>query len=108
MTNTVRRTLLRALFVLSGLPIGAASADQVYPPGTECANLPTISARLLCGRQEFKRGDAAVQQQQDVPAPPYDGYSPDPDQAQPPPGIQITPAPLLPSSNSKSATTPQP
>ena len=72
---------------LSGslLSITAATADETYPPGTECANLRTIAERLLCGRQELKRGDAAVQQQQNVPPPPYDGYSPEPDQAQPPP-----------------------
>ncbi len=104
--NKVSHTLL-ALLVTSGVPIGAASADQIYPPGTECANLPTISARLLCGRQELKRGDAAAQQQ-DVPAPPYDGYSADPDQAQPVPGTAITPAPLLPSGNTQPTASPQP
>jgi hypothetical protein len=84
MTHFRHGTLL-ALALYALVPIGAADADQVFPPGTECANLRTIAERLLCGRQELKRGDAAVQQQQNVPPPPYDGWSPDPDQAQPPP-----------------------
>ncbi len=51
---------------------------------------------------------AAVQQQQNVPPPPYDGYSPRPDQAQPPPGIQATRAPVPPNTNGVQTTTPQP
>jgi hypothetical protein len=76
-----------ASIVLAGClaPVAAAVADETYPPGTECANLRTIAERLLCGRQELRRGDAAVQEQKNVPPPPYDGYSADPDQAQPPP-----------------------
>jgi hypothetical protein len=91
MRTTVTRTL-GALLISSSMAVPAL-ADEVYPPGTECANLPTISARLLCGRQELKRGDAAAQQQQNVPPPPYDGYSSDPDQAQPPPGAPARPSP---------------
>src|SRR5215471_18519215 len=74
---------------LAVLPIPTALADETYPPGTECANLRTIAERLLCGRQELKRGDSSVQEQKNVPPPPYDGWSPDPDQAQPPPGTQV-------------------
>jgi hypothetical protein len=105
-TKMIRRTVL-----LTGLAVSlctttlsaAAFADNVtYPPGTDCANLATIAARLLCGRQELKRGDAAVQQQQSVPAPPYDGYSPDPDAAQPPPGGTLT-APTPPNPNDATA-----
>ena len=77
------RSLLCGTLLATTLPI-AAAADQVFPPGTECANLPTIAERLLCGRQELKRGDAATQRP-NQPPPPYDGWSPDPDQAQPPP-----------------------
>ena len=77
------------LAIAVALPMSAALADQTYPPGTECANLRTIAERLLCGRQELKRGDATVQEQKNVPPPPYDGWSPDPDQAQPPPGAQV-------------------
>jgi hypothetical protein len=38
--------------VASGI---AAAQTKIYPPGTDCANLPTIAERLLCGRQEFRR-----------------------------------------------------
>jgi hypothetical protein len=106
MTQRTALALSIALIATAALPFAAAADDTTYPPGTECANLPTISARLLCGRQELKRGDAAVQQQKNVPAPPYDGWSPDPDQAQPAPGTQIEPAPELPSSGQQTA--PQP
>jgi hypothetical protein len=97
------RCLLLGTLLVAAQPLASASADETYPPGTECANLRTIAERLLCGRQELRRGDAAVQQQQNVPAPPYDGYSPDPDQAQPAPGTQIEPAPELPRNNAPSA-----
>jgi hypothetical protein len=86
-----RRSLWLApwlVMTVAVLPVPAL-ADETYPPGTECANLRTIAERLLCGRQELKRGDAAVQEQKNVPPPPYDGWSPDPDQAQPPPGMQV-------------------
>jgi hypothetical protein len=102
----ISRFLLGAALVLAVLPITTATADEVYPPGTECANLRTIAERLLCGRQELKRGDAATQQ--NVPAPPYDGYSPDPDQAQPPPGMVISPTTGLPITNTAPTLTPQP
>jgi hypothetical protein len=57
--------LTAALLVL---PVAAASAQtKIYPPGTDCANLPTIGERLLCGRQEFRRqSETSVPQ----PAPP--------------------------------------
>jgi hypothetical protein len=50
------------------LPLSAASGqDKIYPPGTDCANQPTIAERLLCGRQEFRRqSETSVPQ----PAPP--------------------------------------
>ena len=101
------RPLLGAL-LLAASPMATASADQVYPPGTECANLRTIAERLLCGRQELKRGDAAVGQQQNISPPPYDGYSPDPDQAQPPPGTRIEPTPDLPDSGTPATSPSQP
>jgi hypothetical protein len=94
--------------ILAAAPIASTTADQIYPPGTECANLRTIAERLLCGRQELKRGDAGVQQQQNVPPPPYDGYSPDPDEAQPPPGVAPTvPSPAVPESPGAPIVTPQ-
>jgi len=94
--------------MLAAAPVAWARADTVYPPGTECANLPTIADRLLCGRQELKRGDA-VTRQPNVPPPPYDGYSPDPDAAQPPPSGTTNPPPLvLPNTNSPQTTPTQP
>jgi len=35
--------------------VAASGQSKIYPPGTDCANLPTIAERLLCGRQEFRR-----------------------------------------------------
>lgn len=102
------RLLSCVALIVAAAPV-PVTADTVYPPGTECANLPTIAGRLLCGRQELKRGDAAARQPS-VPAPPYDGYSPDPDAAQPPPnGTTNTPPPLvLPNTNSPATTPTQP
>jgi len=100
--------LLPLIALIVATPAIVATADTIYPPGTECANLPTIAERLLCGRQELKRGDAATQQP-NVPPPPYDGYSPDPDAAQPPPsGTATVPSPALPNVNSLQTTPSQP
>lgn len=33
----------------------ASAQTKIYPPGTDCANQATIAARLLCGRQEYRR-----------------------------------------------------
>jgi hypothetical protein len=108
--NVTRRCLhLATVIVGLSMAAGIAAADETYPPGTECANLRTIAERLLCGRQELKRNDAAVQEQKNVPSPPYDGYSSDPDQAQPPPsGTSSTVTPGLPSNPSAQPTSPQP
>jgi len=35
--------------------VAASGQSKIYPPGTDCANLPTIAERLLCGRQELRR-----------------------------------------------------
>lgn len=106
--RAVRLTGLAVLLCTMTAGAAAFADDVSYPPGTECANLATIAARLLCGRQELKRGDAAVQQQQNVPAPPYDGYSPDPDDAQPPPnGTQAAPTPAQPNGTAGTAAHPQ-
>lgn len=35
--------------------VAASGQSRIYTPGTDCANQPTIAARLLCGRQEFRR-----------------------------------------------------
>ncbi len=104
MTQPIRHLFCGAL-LLAALPATEAVADQVFPPGTECANLPTIAERLLCGQQELKRGDAATQRPNPQP-PPYDGWSPDPDQAQPPPNMQSVP-PQAPSDTSPQSGQPE-
>jgi hypothetical protein len=86
-----------ALVASAFLPHFASAQDADYPPGTECANEPTIAKRLLCGRVELRRGDPAAKQ--NAPAPPYDGYSPDPDSAQPPPNNSPTMPTLTPATN---------
>jgi hypothetical protein len=103
------RTSSIALVVaaIAFVPALAQADDVTYPPGTECANLPTLSARLVCGRQELRRGDPAAKAQQNVPPPPYDGYIEDQDQdddsATPPAGLvpapPVTPTPLGGNSN---------
>jgi hypothetical protein len=110
MTNVTRRCLhLGAVIVALWVATAVAAADETYPPGTECANLRTIAERLLCGRQELKRNDAAVQEQKNVAPPPYDGYSSDPDQAQPPTsGTSSTVTPGLRGNPSAQSTSPQP
>ena len=69
-----------ALVVATMTPPPAMAEDKIFPPGTECANLPTIADRLLCGRQELRRGE----QPENVPAPPYDGYIRDEGSVPPP------------------------
>ena len=81
------------LLIFAGLALSSVAArddDATYPPGTECANQPTIAGRLLCGRQELRQDPNAAQQGQNVPAAPYDGYTPD-EEASPRPA---TPAPI--------------
>jgi len=81
------------LLIFAGLALSSVAAradDATYPPGTECANQPTIAGRLLCGRQELRQNPNAAQQGQNVPAAPYDGYTPD-EEASPRPA---TPAPI--------------
>jgi hypothetical protein len=60
--------LLGALAGLCALPVAASAEDKIYPPGTDCANQPTIAERLLCGRQEFRRqSGTSVEQPMEVP-----------------------------------------
>ncbi len=63
-----RDLLIAALIGFSALPVAASAEDKIYPPGTDCANQPTIAERLLCGRQEFRRqSDASVAQPMETP-----------------------------------------
>jgi hypothetical protein len=88
----------RALFALAlaagmvVLPLAAASGQsKIYPPGTDCANQPTIAERLLCGRQEFRR-----QSETSVPQPaPLPGVNSEPERVQLPTSPMEETAPLL-------------
>ena len=75
-SDSHRRTLLfaAAIAAMVGASPGAVSAeDKIYPPGTDCANQPTIAERLLCGRQEYRRQHGiSVQQPEQVPPAPQD------------------------------------
>jgi hypothetical protein len=61
MTMRIDRThprtaaLAAAVAGLLSAPGIASAQTKIYPPGTDCANQPTIAERLLCGRQEFRR-----------------------------------------------------
>jgi hypothetical protein len=66
----------------------AAAQTKIYPPGTDCANLPTIAERLLCGRQEFRREHGlSVEQPTIVPQGSVDEPDPIP-QPMPPAELQ--------------------
>jgi hypothetical protein len=69
MTDRTWMALLVAAGIL--LPVAAASGeDNIYAPGTDCANLPTIAERLLCGRQEFRRNQSNTSVEQPIPPSP--------------------------------------
>ena len=71
-----RSILIAALVGFSALPIAASAEDKIYPPGSDCANQPTIAERLLCGRQEFRRqSDTSVEQPMEKP-PSLEGRGP--------------------------------
>jgi len=69
MAHRILRLALVAAILAVPSPAAFAQA-KVYPPGTDCANLPTIAERLLCGRQEFRRQSGTVTQQQPAETPP--------------------------------------
>jgi hypothetical protein len=73
----VQRTLMAAVLAAGSLlPATAAlGEDKIYPPGTDCANQPTIAERLLCGRQEFRR-QSGVSTEQPAPLPEQPALSP--------------------------------
>jgi hypothetical protein len=88
----------RMLFRIAGIagvlaiPALASAQSKIYPPGTDCANQPTIAERLLCGRQEFRRhSGTAAEQPTESPAAPLDGNRPFPDP--PTPTTDYRPAP---------------
>jgi hypothetical protein len=71
----------------------AAAKTKIYPPGTDCANLPTIAERLLCGRQEFRREHGlSVEQPTIVPQGSVPGSVDEPDPIpQPMPPAELQP-----------------
>ena len=84
------------------LPVAAASGQsKIYPPGTDCANLPTIAERLLCGRQEFRR-QSETSVQQPAPPPAVDGM---PERRPPlsPPAYEAAPV-LIPNAQDRTAS----
>jgi hypothetical protein len=84
--------LATALAGMVGASGVAAAQTKIYPPGTDCANLPTIAERLLCGRQEFRREHGlSVEQPTIVPQGSVPGSADEPDpipQPMPPAALQ--------------------
>jgi hypothetical protein len=73
----------------------AAAQTKIYPPGTDCANQATIAARLLCGRQEYRREHGlSVVQPTIVPdgSVPAAADEPNPIPAQPAPSELVLPS----------------
>ena len=92
----INHRILSLSFAVAGilaLPAVASAQNKIYPPGTDCANQPTIAERLLCGRQEFRRqqGSSVEQPNQAAPAP-LDEDRPFPDQPTSPTDLQPPPA----------------
>jgi hypothetical protein len=82
-----------ALAGILAMPAVASAESKIYPPGTDCANQPTIAERLLCGRQEFRREQGvSVEQPNAVPPAPSDEERPFPNQPMPPADLAPAPA----------------
>jgi hypothetical protein len=82
-----------AIAAVLTLPVHAGAQTKIYPPGTDCANQPTIAERLLCGRQEFRRQPgASVEQPTAIPPAPQGADRPFPETPAPPPVDLTTPA----------------
>jgi hypothetical protein len=74
------------------IPAIAAAQTKIYPPGTDCANQPTIAERLLCGRQEFRREHGlSVEQPTIVPPGSVKQPEPFPEPPMPRPELQLVP-----------------
>jgi hypothetical protein len=72
---------------VAGASGNAAAQTKIYPPDTDCANLPTIAERLLCGRQEFRREHGLSVEQPTIVPGPVDEPNPIP-QPMPPAALQ--------------------
>jgi hypothetical protein len=73
----------------------ASAQTKIYPPGTDCANQATIAARLLCGRQEYRREHGlSVMQPTIVPegSAPDSVDEPDPIPTRPAPSALVLPS----------------
>jgi hypothetical protein len=98
-TRRKHRRSLAVAFGFAGviaMPLVAAAQTKIYPPGTDCANLPTIAERLLCGRQEFRRQQGiSVEQPTIVPQGSVPGTAdepePFPQQPMPQPELRLVP-----------------
>jgi hypothetical protein len=93
----VNRRILSLVFATAAIlamPAVASAQSKMYPPGTDCANQPTIAERLLCGRQEFRRQQqgSSVEQPNEIPPAPLDEDRPFPDQPTLPADIRLPPA----------------
>ena len=93
LSRTCLNTLVSAAAIAGALAAPAFAQTKIYPPGTDCANQPTIAERLLCGRQEFRR-QSGTSTETPAPTPPagLDEDRPFPDQPMPPPA-DLRPAP---------------
>jgi len=93
--NHRRSLALAAVLVgIATMPVLAAAQTKIYPPGTDCANQPTIAERLLCGRQEFRREHGlSVEQPTVVPQESVPGFvdEPEPFPEQPMPSPELRP-----------------
>jgi hypothetical protein len=84
--------LAAALVGVAILPAVAAAQTKIYPPGSDCANQPTIAERLLCGRQEFRR-EHGLSVEQPTIVPPGSVRQPEPLPEPPMPPSQVSPTP---------------
>ena len=85
-------SLVGAIAGVLTMPAVASAEDKIYPPGTDCANQPTIAERLLCGRQEFRRqSGTSVEQPMEASPAPLDGDQPFPDTPAPPADLRPPP-----------------
>jgi hypothetical protein len=84
--------LVAAIASVIALPAAASAQAKIYPPGTDCANQPTIAGRLLCGRQELRRqSGTAIEQPMEKPPEPRLESEPFPEQPGVRPNLLLAP-----------------
>jgi len=85
-------SLVAAIAGVLTMPVVASAEDKIYPPGTDCANQPTIAERLLCGRQEFRRQSGTpVEPPTETSPAPLEEDRPFPDTPPPPADLRSPP-----------------